>query len=97
MPPTARPPRFSRRLDETDRPVSSRPARSIIDQPMDRPQDMEDQAAPFPARTSLIALLRHEDGQWSTLWSGQAAALGREMRAAELVQQPAKIVGLLHL
>lgn len=66
---------------------SGKPARSIINELMQRLEDMEDQAAPFPTQTSLIAPLREENGQWSSLWSGQAAALGREMRAAELVQE----------
>lgn len=77
---------------------SGKPARSIVNHLMDRLEDLEDQAAPFPVQTSLVAPLRHEDGQWSPLWSGQAAALGREMPAAELVQQLAKeVVGLLRL
>jgi nitronate monooxygenase len=77
---------------------SGRPARSIVNDLMDRLEDLEDQTAPFPTQTSLIAPLRHEDGQWSSLWSGQAAGLGREMRATELVQQLAKeVAGLLRL
>ncbi len=77
---------------------SGKPARSIVNELMERLEDMEDQAAPFPTETSLIAPLRKEDGQWSSLWSGQAAALGREMGAAELVQQLAKeVADLLRL
>ena len=77
---------------------SGRPARSIVNDLMDLLEDLEDQTAPFPTQTSLIAPLRHEDGQWSSLWSGQAAGLGREMRATELVQQLAKeVAGLLRL
>jgi nitronate monooxygenase len=77
---------------------SGKPARSVVNELMERLEDMEDQAAPFPTQTSLIAPLRKEDGQWSSLWSGQAAALGREMGAAELVQQLAKeVADLLRL
>jgi nitronate monooxygenase len=74
---------------------SGKPARSIVNELMERLEDMEGQAAPFPTQTSLIAPLRHENGQWSSLWSGQAAALGREMRAAELVQKLAREVETL--
>jgi nitronate monooxygenase len=66
---------------------SGKPARSIINEIMERLEDMEDQAAPFPIQTSLVAPLRHENGQWSSLWAGQAAALGRELPAADLVQK----------
>ena len=72
---------------------SGKPARSIVNELMERLEDMEDQPAPFPTQTTLIAPLRREDGQWSSLWSGQAAALGREMPAGELVRQLAKEVG----
>ena len=77
---------------------TGKPARSIVNELMERLEDVEQQAAPFPTQTSLIAPLRQENGQWSSLWSGQAAALGREMRATELVQQLAKeVAGLLRL
>lgn len=66
---------------------SGKPARSLINELMEQLEDLEDQAAPFPAQTSLIAPLRQEDGQWSSLWAGQAAALGREMPAADLVKK----------
>ena len=69
---------------------SGKPARSIVNRLMEQLHDMEDEAAPFPAQTSLVAPLRAEDGQRSSLWSGQAAALGREMPAAELVQTLAR-------
>ena len=77
---------------------SGKPARSIINEFMERLEDMEDQAAPFPTQTSLVAPLRHENGQWSSLWAGQAAALGREMPAADLVQKLAReVTSLLRL
>jgi nitronate monooxygenase len=72
--------------------LSGKPARSLINELMERLEDAEDQAAPFPTQTSLIAPLRQEDGQWSSLWAGQAAALGREMPAADLVKNLAEEV-----
>ena len=33
---------------------------------MERLEDLEDETPPFPTQTSLIAPLRHEDGQWSS-------------------------------
>jgi nitronate monooxygenase len=66
---------------------SGRPARSIVNDLMERLEDMEDEPSPFPTQTGLIAPLRQDDGQWSSLWSGQAAALGREMPASELVRR----------
>lgn len=75
---------------------SGKPARSIINELMERLRDTESDVSPYPTQTSLIAPLRHDNGQWSSLWSGQAAALGREMPAAELVGQLTKeVVGLL--
>jgi nitronate monooxygenase len=74
---------------------TGKPARSIVNELMERLEDMEQQAAPFPTQTSLIAPLRQEKGQWSSLWSGQAAALGREMRAADLVRKLAEEVASL--
>jgi nitronate monooxygenase len=74
---------------------TGKPARSIVNELMERLEDVEDQAAPFPTQTSLIAPLRQENGQWSSLWSGQAAALGREMRAADLVRKLAEEVASL--
>jgi nitronate monooxygenase len=71
---------------------SGKPARSLINELMERLEDVEDQAAPFPTQTTLIAPLRQEDGQWSSLWAGQAAALGREMPAADLVKTLAEEV-----
>jgi nitronate monooxygenase len=71
---------------------SGKPARSLINELMERLEDVEDQAAPFPIQTSLIAPLRQEDGQWSSLWAGQAAALGRQMPATDLVKKLAEEV-----
>lgn len=75
---------------------SGKPARSIVNALMENLQGIEGDVAPYPTQTSLIAPLRHDNGQWSSLWSGQAAALGREMPAAELVAQLAnEVEGLL--
>jgi nitronate monooxygenase len=72
--------------------LSGKPARSMINELMDRLEDADDQAAPFPTQISLIAPLRQDDGQWSSLWAGQAAGLGREMPAADLVRSLAQEV-----
>lgn len=71
---------------------SGKPARSLINELMEQLEDVEDQAAPFPIQTSLIAPLGQEDGQWSSLWAGQAAALGRQMPATDLVKKLAEEV-----
>ena len=66
---------------------SGKPARSIVNELMEELADMEDRAAPFPTQTTLVAPLRDDEGRSSSLWSGQAAALGRELGAADLVQK----------
>jgi nitronate monooxygenase len=76
--------------------LSGKPARSMVNELMQRLGEVEDQAAPFPAQMSLIAPLRQDDGQWSSLWAGQAAALGREMPAVDLVKHLSEeVAGLL--
>ena len=74
---------------------TGKPARSMVNELMERLKPDEDQAAPFPTQIGLVAPLRQDDGQWSSLWAGQAAGLGREMPAAELVKQLADEVGRL--
>ena len=75
--------------------LTGKPARSMVNELMERLEDAEHQAAPFPTQINLIAPLREESGQWSSLWAGQAAALGREMPAADLVKHLAEEVGRL--
>jgi nitronate monooxygenase len=69
---------------------TGKPARSLVNRYMDDFQDLESQAAPFPSQFSLVAPLlsvtpEAEAGDIMPLWSGQSAALTREMPAAELV------------
>lgn len=74
---------------------SGKPARSLVNEMIEELVDLEERAAPFPTQTSLTAPLRRDDGEWSPLWAGQAAALGRELPAADLVQKLAGDTGAL--
>ncbi|CAN5581423.1 nitronate monooxygenase family protein [soil metagenome] len=69
---------------------SGKPARSLINRYMNTFRDAEELTAPFPSQTTLLlplfsAASDDEAGDLLPLWSGQSAALTREMPAAELV------------
>jgi nitronate monooxygenase len=70
---------------------SGKPARGLINRYMDDFQDAEDLVAPFPSQLALYgpllrATLEAEAGDILPLWSGQSAALTRELPAAELLR-----------
>lgn len=69
---------------------SGKPARSLTNRYMETFADAEAKTAPYPAQISLAASLKQASpeadiGDVSSLWSGQSAALTREMPAAELL------------
>jgi nitronate monooxygenase len=71
--------------------MSGRPARGIINR-LIREQGPIADVPPFPMAANAIAPLRTAgekagSGDFSPLWSGQAAALGRSMPAAELTRK----------
>jgi nitronate monooxygenase len=68
---------------------TGRPARGIVNRFMREVGPMSDVALPFPAAAGAVQPLRAEGekrgiGDFSPLWSGQAAALAQEMPAADL-------------
>ncbi len=70
---------------------TGRPARSLLNRIVQEVGPMSDAAPPFPLAASAIAPMRAKaeamgSGEFSPLWSGQAAALGREMGAGELTR-----------
>lgn len=70
---------------------SGRPARGLLNRVMREVGPMSSDAAPFPTAGGALAPLKkvaEEQGKadFSSLWSGQAAALGRKMGSAELVR-----------
>ena len=74
---------------------SGRPARGIINRVMQELGPMSDSAPAFPGAGAALATLKAQaeaDGRsdFTSLWSGQAAALGREMDAGDLVRQLAE-------
>ncbi len=71
---------------------SGRPARGIMNRVMREVGPISDSPSAFPTAGGALALLKAKaEAQGSTdftsLWSGQAASLGREMGAAELTRQ----------
>jgi nitronate monooxygenase len=73
------------------RAFSGRPARALRNRFVDEMAPLEGEAAPFPLQRSLtgpLAAAAQAEGSadFSTLWSGQAAALNRALPAAELVE-----------
>src|SRR5215831_1809845 len=71
---------------------TGRPARSIVNRLMREVGPMSDVAPQFPLAAAAIAPLRTKSEMagsvdFSPLWSGQAARLGRELPAAELTKQ----------
>ncbi|MGI9413509.1 MAG: NAD(P)H-dependent flavin oxidoreductase [Hyphomicrobiales bacterium] len=70
---------------------SGKPARGLRNRLTDDYVDAEADAAPYPSQISLIAPLRTAASETEArdtlpLWSGQSAALTREMPAADLVR-----------
>jgi len=71
---------------------TGRPARSIVNRLMREVGPMSDVTPEFPLAAAAVAPLRAKSGMagsadFSPLWSGQAARLGRELPAAELTKQ----------
>ena len=69
--------------------MTGRPARGIVNRVMREVGPISDLAPEFPLAGGALAPLRAKaeaqgSGDFSPLWSGQAASLGREMRAREL-------------
>ena len=68
---------------------TGRPARGLVNRVIQEVGPLSDDAPPFPLAASAMGPLRSKaeaggSGEFSPLWSGQAAGLGREMSAAEL-------------
>jgi nitronate monooxygenase len=71
--------------------MTGRPARGIINRLMRELGPLNDIAPEFPLAAGALAPLRAKaeaqgSGDFSPLWAGQAAALGRAMPAAELTK-----------
>ncbi len=71
---------------------TGRPARSLLNRIVREVGSMSDAAPPFPLAASAIGPIRAKaeaagSGEFSPLWSGQAAALGRQMGARELTSR----------
>ncbi len=68
--------------------VTGRPARGIMNRLMREAGPMSEVAPAFPlAGTALAPLRNARPTDFGSLWSGQAARLGREMPAAELTRR----------
>jgi nitronate monooxygenase len=71
---------------------TGRPARGIVNRFIREVGPISAEAPQFPLAANAAAPLRAAgeeigSGDWSPLWSGQAAALGREIGAGELTVQ----------
>jgi nitronate monooxygenase len=71
---------------------TGRPARGIVNRIVREVGPMSDLAPEFPIAAGVLAPLRAKaetagSGDFSPLWSGQAAAFGREMPAGDLTRQ----------
>ncbi len=71
--------------------MTGRPARGLMNRAMRELGPLTDAAPAFPLAANALAPLRAKaeaqgSGDFSPMWSGQAAALGRELRARELTQ-----------
>ncbi|SHK37376.1 nitronate monooxygenase [Roseomonas rosea] len=71
---------------------TGRPARGILNRVMQEVGPLSDLAPPFPTAGGALAPLRARaeaagSGDFTSLWSGQAAALAREMPAGELTRR----------
>ncbi|GAB4044195.1 nitronate monooxygenase [Spirosoma litoris] len=74
---------------------TGRPARSIVNRLVREVGPMSDSAPEFPLAGGALVPLRAKtepvgSGDFMSLWSGQAAALGRELPAGELTRQLAE-------
>ena len=74
---------------------SGRPARGLMNRVMREVGPMSDQTPAFPTAGRALAPLRAKAeaagaSDFSSLWSGQAAALGREVGAGDLTRQLAE-------
>ncbi len=74
---------------------SGRPARGLVNRVMREIGPMSDKAPAFPTAGGALAPLKkaaeaNGASDFSSLWSGQAASLGREMGAAELTRRLAE-------
>src|SRR6266478_3899941 len=72
--------------------MTGRPARGFINRVMREVGPVSDVVPEFPLAAGALAPLRAKaeaagSGAFSPMWSGQAAALGREMAAAELTKR----------
>jgi nitronate monooxygenase len=72
--------------------MTGRPARGVVNRVMRELGPLTDAAPPFPLAANALAPLRAKaeaqgSGDFSPMWSGQAAALGRELPARELTQR----------
>ncbi len=72
--------------------MTGRPARGFINRIMREVGPISDVVPEFPLAAGALAPLRAKaeaggSGAFSPMWSGQAAALGREMGAAELTKR----------
>jgi nitronate monooxygenase len=74
---------------------TGRPARSIVNRMVREVGPISDLAPPFPLAGGALVPLRQAtepggSGDFMSLWSGQAAALGRELSAGELTRRLAE-------
>jgi nitronate monooxygenase len=74
---------------------SGRPARGVMNRVMREIGPMSDKAPAFPTAGGALAPLKKAAeaagaSDFSSLWSGQAASLGRETGTAELTRRLAK-------
>ena len=70
---------------------TGRPARGVLNRFMREHGPMSDAAPVFPLATGAVAPLRAHwekrgSGDYSPLWAGQAASLGRDMPAGQLTK-----------
>lgn len=81
---------------------TGRPARGLVNRLVREVGPMSDRAPPFPLAGGAVAPLRARaeeagSGDFTALWSGQAAALGREMPAGDLTRHlAAEALARLH-
>ncbi len=71
---------------------TGRPARGLVNRLIQEVGPMSDLAPQFPLAGGAVVPLRAKaeeagSGDFTALWSGQAAALGREMPAGDLTRQ----------
>jgi nitronate monooxygenase len=74
------------------RAFSGRPARAVTNEFIEAWRGREEDILPFPLQNAATRALRNEaaargDARYLSLWSGQGAALARDLPAADLVHQ----------